>query len=385
MVNASLAAALISLIGQSLYRHDRMPFEHSAIAVFLVGFVILGGLFAIAAFNEWRARRRAAALRHAIEGNIGPVGPGECVLKGTIETDDPDGRAVAIELLQRLKTSISRSGFYHKWVEAARRVDARPFYLRLEDGRAVRVEPDQRTFVVNTLDGTQRTGPKERIRSAEVRNGDHVFVIGTLVEGYDPRAQVEGGYRGAKGQSLVLRARPGHAMLISTEVPTERYVRREGFHGIWALVFALAMLLVNGLAFGKFLLLATTGTHVMATVTERTREYHRSKNGGYYSYHITARYENISGHMVTVKDEISLEAFSSYETMPGARVPFVVSTASSRIAQVGTEPGVSIGVVLFSLSVSLFLAWAYAETARRTRPWYEQKYVVERYEEDPSV
>ncbi|MFO0559930.1 MAG: hypothetical protein U0269_18060 [Polyangiales bacterium] len=376
MPNASLSTALLSLIGQ-FSPVGRMSFENSAIAVFVVGFIMLGGLFAIAVFGEWRARRRAAALRRAVEGKIGPLAPGECVLKGTIETDDPDGRAIAIELLQTGQTYNTKNGVGHTWSETARRVDARPFYLRLEDGRAVRVEPDQRVFVVDTLDGTRRTEFNQRVRSAEVRKGDHVFVIGTLVEGYDPRAQVEGGYRGAKGKSLVVRAKTGRTMLVSTEVPTERHVRREGFHGNWALVFALAMLLVHGIGFGRFLLLATTGTPVTAAATERTREYHRTKNGGYYSYHLTARYENVSGHMVTVNDEISLNAFISDDTMPGARVPFVVSTASSRIAQVGSEPGVSVLAVIFSTMASLLLAGVYAATVKSTRPWYEQKRVVE--------
>lgn len=376
MPHTSLSPALLSLLGQ-LTPSGRMSFENSAIAVFVVGFVLLGGLFAIALFGEWRARRRAAALRRAVEGKIGPLAVGECVLKGTIETDDPEGRAIAIELLQTGKTFNTKNGIGHTWTETARRVDARPFYLRLEDGRAVRVEPDQRVFVVDTLDGARRTEFNQRVRSAEVRKGDHVFVIGSLVEGYDPRAQVEGGYRGAKGKSLVLRAKNGRSMLVSTEVPTQRHVRREGFHGNWALVFALAMLLVHGLGFGRFLLLATTGTHVTASVTDRTREYHRTKNGGFYSYHLSARYENVSGHMVTVDDEISLNAFLSDETAQGARVPFVVSTSSSRIAQVGTEPGVSVLAVIFATLASLLLGTIYWASVRGTRPWYEQKRVVE--------
>lgn len=376
MPQTALSPALLSLLGQ-LVPGSRLTFENSVIAVVVVGLALLGGLFATAVFGEWRARRRAAALRRAVEGKLGPLAPGEAVLKGIIETDEPDGRAIAIELLQTGQNFQNKNGVSHAWTETARRVDARAFYLRLEDGRAVRVEPDQRVFVVDALDGVRRLEFNQRVRSAEVRRGDQVFVIGALVEGYDPRAQVEGGYRGAKGKALVLRSPKGRAMLVSTEVPSERYVRREGFHGNWALGFALAFMLINGLAFGKFLVLATSGTSVMASVADRTMQYHRQKNGGYYSYHLQARYENVSGHMVTVEDEIHRNAFTDSEVAPGARVPFVVSTGSSRIAQIGTQPGVHAGAVVAAAFFSTMLALLYAVVVRATRPWYERKRVVE--------
>jgi hypothetical protein len=376
MPNAALSSALLSMLGQ-LAPSSRLSYEGSWLAVAIAGFAMLGGLFAIAVFGEWRARRRAASLRRAVEGKIGPLAAGECVLKGVIETDEPDGRAIAIELLQNGQNYNSKNGVGHTWTETARRVDARPFYLRLEDGRAVRVEPDQRVFVVDALDGTRRTEFNQRVRTAEVHRGDQVFVIGTLVEGYDPRAQLEGGYRGAKNKSLILRAPNRRSMLVSTEVPTERHVRREGFHGNWALVMGLAFLLVHGFGFGQFYMLAATGTTVMATVTDHSTQHHRTKNGGYRTYHLSARYENVSGHMVTVTDETSLNAYFSEQTAVGSRVPFVVASASSRLAQVGTQPGVSTLATILSGLAAAFLAMIYGITVSATRPWYEKKKVVE--------
>jgi|LNFM01.1.fsa_nt_gb hypothetical protein len=376
MHTASVHSSLLSLLAQHT-PHTRFDYDASWIAVSIVGFVLLGGLFFTAVFGEWRARRRAAALRQAIEGKIGPLAPGECVLRGVIETDEPDGRAVAIELLQTGQNYQTKNGMSHTWSETARRVDARAFYLRLEDGRAVRVEPDQRVFVVDTLDGTRRVEFNQRVRTAEVRKGDHVYVIGALVEGYDPRAQIDGGYRGAKGKSLIVRAPKGRAMLLSTEAPTERHVRREGFHGNWALVTALAFVLINGIAFGSFHVLAWTGTTVEASVVGRTSEYHRTKNGGYHSYHLQARYENVSGHMVTVNDEISRAAYTDELTEPGRRVSFTVSRSSARIAQIGNKPGVSAVAAFVSGLLSMILAGIYLATVRATRPWYDRKKVVE--------
>lgn len=376
MHTASIPSSLLSLVAQHS-SFTRFDYDQSWLGVAIVGFLLLGGLFFTAVFGEWRARRRAAALRRAIEGRIGPLAPGECVLRGTIETDEPDGRAIAVELLQVGQNYQTKNGMGHTWTETARRVDARAFYLRLEDGRAIRVEPDQRVFVVDALDGARRVEFNQRVRTAEVRKGDQVFVIGALVEGYDPRAQVDGGYRGAKGKSLVLRSSKGRAMLVSTEAPTERHVRREGFHGNWALATALAFVLVNGIAFGTFHVLAWTGTSVEATVVDRTQEYHRTKNGGYFSYHLKGRYENVSGHTVYVNDEISRVAYTANETEPGQRVTFTVSTASSRIAQIGNKPGVSVASVLISGFLSLILAAIYYGSVRATRPWYDRKKVVE--------
>ncbi|MBL8680824.1 MAG: hypothetical protein JNK05_16715 [Myxococcales bacterium] len=376
MQTASVSSSLLSLLAQHA-SFSRFDYDQSWVGVAIVGFLLLGGLFFTAVFGEWRARRRAAALRQAIEGKTGPLAPGECVLRGTIETDDPDGRAVAVELLQVGQNYQTKNGPAHTWTETARRVDARAFYLRLEDGRAVRVEPDQRVFVVDALDGARRVEFNQRVRTAEVRKGDQVYVIGSLVEGYDPRAQVDGGYRGAKGKSLVVRSSKGRAMLVSTEAPTERHVRREGFHGNWALLTALAFVLINGIAFGSFHILAWTGTNVEATVVERTQQYHRTKNGGYYSYHLRAQYENVSGHRVSVTDEVSRTAFTADETEPGRRVMFTVSPASSRIAQIGSKPGVTVASVLVSGLLSLILATIYYATVRGTRPWYDRKKVVE--------
>jgi hypothetical protein len=373
---ASLSTALLATLAR-LSPSSRLSFDASLIAVFVVGFGLIGGLLAVSVFGEWRARRRAAALRRAVEGKIGPLAAGECVLRGVIETDDPDGRAIAIELLQSGHTQQMKNGPQQVWQETARRVDARPFYLRLEDGRSVRVEPDQRVFVVDALDGTRRTEFNQRVRTAEVRRGDSVFVIGSLTEGFDPHAQIESGYRGAKSKSLVLRAPARRSMLVSTEVPTERHVRREGFHGNWALAFGVVFLLVHGLAFGRFHLLTLSGTNVQATVADRTQQYHRTKNGGYYSYHLAARYENVSGHTVSVTDEVSRDAFSDSETEPGQRVPFVVSTFSAGVAQVGTSPGISTFACLMSGFFTLLLAVAYGVSITSTRPWYERKRVTE--------
>jgi hypothetical protein len=376
MPTASLASSLLVALGQ-LAPPTRLSTQSSWIAVAFIG-LVLGSIFLTAVFGEWRARARTAALRRAIEGKIGPLAPGNCVLKGTIETDAPDGRAIAIELLQVGADHVSAQGTHHSWTEVARRVDARPFYLRLEDGRLVRVEPDSRTFVVDALDGVKRTDRNQRVRSAEVKHGDHVFVIGTLVEGFDPRAQIDGGYRGANGKSLVVRAPRGRSMLVSTEVPTQRHMRKEGFHGNWALGIATLLLMVHGLAFGNFYLLAFTGTPVEATVTELARRYHRSKTGGYYSYRLIARYENVSGNTVTVSDEVSPLAAYDEAVSPGSRVTFTVSTASARVAQVGRAPGVSVLAVILAAFAAIFTALLYVLSVLSSRPWYERKRVVER-------
>jgi hypothetical protein len=376
MIDLSLISSL-SLVGQTLAPSSRLTTEHSTIAVFVVGVLMAGGLLAVACLAEWRSRRRAAAMRAALSGKVGPLRPGQTVLRGIVETDTPDGRAVALELRQIGENIQGKNGMQHRWTEVSRSVDARPFYLRLEDGRAVRVEPDSRVFIVDQLDKVDRQIREVRTRIAEIRHGDMVYAIGTLVEGYDPKAQTESGYRGTNAKTLVLRAENRRAMLLSTEVPTERHVRREGFHGNWALAIAALMVAVHLFAFGTFEILALTGTEVRATVVERHSETHRTKNGSYQSYHLSAQYENVSGHINHVRDELNPSAFYAPETSAGQTVSFVVSRYSSGVAQIGASPGVSFAQMFISAMLTGLLGLLYVISIRTSRPWYEKSKVVD--------
>lgn len=376
MINALLQSPL-SLLGQSLTPLTRLSNENSTIAVIAVGLVLTGGLLLAACIGEWRARRRAAAMRAAISGKLGPLRAGQTVLRGMVESDSPDGRAVAVELRQVGQVIQTKSGPQAQWTEVDRTVEAKPFYLRLEDGRLVRVEPDQRVFVVDQLDDVRRDSRVTRTRSAVIRHGDMVFAIGDLVEGYDPRAQSDAGYRGTRAKTLVLRASKGRSMLLSTEAPSERHVRREGFHGNWALVLGALMLGIHLFAFGTFELLTFTGTNVNATVVERHTVLHRTKNGSHLSYHLSAQYENVTGHNVRVTDEIAPMAYGDAMTNEGASVPFVVSKYNSNVAQIGTAPelpSVNLGIAVL---LSLIVGFVYLGSIRQSRPWYEQRKVVE--------
>jgi hypothetical protein len=369
--------ASLALLAQ-LAPSSRASFTTSLVAVLVITVGLFGVPFVIAVLGEWRARRRAAALRLAVEGRLGPLKPGETVLAGVIESDDSPGRVVAVEMQQVRVTYAVKGGTQTRWDEVSREVSARPFHLRLEDGRSVRVEPDARTFVVDALDGTRNEFADRRVRSAEVSVGDRVFVIGTLAPGFDPRVQVQSGYRGQRSEALVLRPPAGGRMLVSTEVPTERHIRREGFHGNWAMVFAVALLLTHLTGFRTFDVLALSGEPVTATVTERTQRWVRLKNGGYYQQQVTAEYENVSGRRIVLRDDLSAAGGASL--LVGQPVTFVVSSFSANIAQV-ESPGISILSIVFSSLLGVLLCIVYGASERQNRPWYDQR----RFSEHPHA
>jgi hypothetical protein len=375
MPDPALSARLLLSVLAQLAPNSRVSYEKSLALVALVSLGLLGVPLAIGIVSEWRARRRAAALRRAVDGQLGPLVAGECVLAGVIESEDGPGRVVGVELHQKCTEIRTKNGTSYRWDETSRQVDARPFHLRLDDGRSVRIEPDGRTFVVDALDGVRMIDSKQRVRTAEVSAGDRVFVLGELVPGYDPRAQLQSGYRGDRAGSLVVRAHARRPMLVSTEVPSARHVRREGFHGNWALVFTVALLLTHLLAFRTFDVLALTGTRVEATVIDRTVRWESTKRGGHFRHFVTAQYENVSGRLVTIEDEVSP---ASVDTLAvGRRGVFTVSTFSAAIAAVGERPGVGGVAAFITIFLSGLLVFFYRLTTSASRPWYEQAKIVE--------
>ncbi|MDP3277163.1 MAG: hypothetical protein Q8Q09_18370 [Deltaproteobacteria bacterium] len=368
------SVSTLGLLAQTLSPTSRLDPQAGFVSVIAVGVLFTGALLAIATLNEWRARKRAASMRDAVAGKIGPLKVGDTVLRGTVETEEPHDVALAMQIYPIGFNQLKPNGQRAQAHEVVRRVDARTFYLRLEDGRAVRVEPDSQVFV-ETAPTSGIAGDDYRTsRRDEVRGGDQVYILGTLFEGNDPRVQSDAGYRGAPQRSLVMRAPRNGSMFVTNQTPTTRHLRREGFHGNWALLFgALAMVMHLG-AFGSYWVLLATGTQVQATVLETHMGRGPLRSG--LTNHVSARYENVSGHQVTVRDECAFPRENPEALADGARVPFVVSTYSAQIAQIGTNPSVSLVRIIAALLGLFAAAGAYALSTRASRPWFERIKIV---------
>lgn len=136
--------------------------------------------------------------------------------------------------------------------------DARSFYVVLEEGRRVRVEPE--LLAVN----------ERAAGDAFVAEG-LVHVAGILAKCDDPRA--DGG--------LVLRAAPGERMVISPTPLWMRAARRRFFHLVFAA--AIATLTTESVRFltWDYFRLAFTGKRIIATLTNQ-RPYRQWRLSGWW-------------------------------------------------------------------------------------------------------
>jgi hypothetical protein len=165
---------------------------------FVVDALATFGLGLVLVFTLWLRRHalRDAAEARSLEATANaPLRPGPATIVGHVDGGAGDA-FVTIELAQRRqKVQKSNGGGYVEWRETSRRVEARPFYVKRQNGERVRVEPDERVFLVDRLDGQggqegqedQAGGAGlERRRTATLRTGERVCVTGVLVPGIDP-------------------------------------------------------------------------------------------------------------------------------------------------------------------------------------------------------
>jgi len=148
--------------------------------------VVLLVLLVLAFSFAWALRAWRAQVRHASEAvarviTRTPPARGSVVLRGVVETAQPDRPAITVKLWENGTERQTKSGWVHTWTEERREVHAEPFDLWLEGAVAVRIEPDDDVFLVDALDAIEPGNP--RIRRAELTNGETAYVTGIMVAG----------------------------------------------------------------------------------------------------------------------------------------------------------------------------------------------------------
>ena len=88
---------------------------------------------------------------------------------------------VSIRIQQSGREYKVKSQLRHKWTEWNRLVEAKPFELRLASGATLRVEPGEDVLLVDWLGKEARPSANERVRVAELRPHERVFIEGELV------------------------------------------------------------------------------------------------------------------------------------------------------------------------------------------------------------
>jgi hypothetical protein len=215
--------------------------EASLWILVLFGGILLLGLLGLFAARYLRHRRRAAHYREAAKQANAPLKPGPTVVAGTV-ADEGEGPAVTIDIDQTGSQRRYKGSWVHRWSEQGRVVHVRPFYLSRPSGERVRVEPDERVFLVDKLDGLTVLGPARRRRSATLIAGESAYVVGVMTSGFDP---LKGGYRD-NGSALVLRPSGVEPMLISTEPLADRHTRAASLYRTLALSTLLMLALIHG-------------------------------------------------------------------------------------------------------------------------------------------
>lgn len=154
-------------------------FVISALSVVLATAAVLGFV---------RAHRRRALARRAAMDVAGtrPLVDGETVLTGIVEHAPGAEVAVRVEVVQAGSESEGSGGWSHRWVETDRRITVRPFYLRLDDGQRVRVEPPRDVDVADALDGKVLIDRHQRVLVAELVPGERIHARGSLDRSGDP-------------------------------------------------------------------------------------------------------------------------------------------------------------------------------------------------------
>lgn len=235
-----------------IVKRDSLGSSESAAALFWSLWLPIALGVAAARALERRHRRRAEA--ELAWTRTARLDDGPAVLRGSVETDGGD--AITVAITQRRKTFKDKQGRLHtSWVEARREVLPRPFRVQLDDGRAVRVEPDERVLLRDTIEAPEVPGVDLRRRAVRLRPGERVWVSGVLSGASSSTAAA---YREG-APTAVLRPGRGERMIVSTEAPGAFHTERAGHHRAWrrGMLWALAVAQLGVL--GDYTLIGLSG------------------------------------------------------------------------------------------------------------------------------
>jgi hypothetical protein len=344
--------------------------------VYGVGLVLLAGI--VQALVQWRhhtSRARAAAASVMTKE---PEAKGFAVLRGTVETEEPDRPAIVVTLTEHGTESERKKKWSHVWAEIDRSVRQEPFYLVLESGTRVRVEPGDDVFLVDTLDLVERGNP--RTRRASLENGETAYVSGVLEAGWHPRAETaQGGlYRGQVPSSGHVMRRGSERMLVSTEPLGERSQRLANAHRWMAIMLTFALALANGLVFSSTHVVHLFGEdQELDVVTTRTWET-RSRNSVTTHYAVIAAYPTGPGASTTLESEVNASTYYLAHNGTLKTIPFRVVPSHPSYYDVGTGPTRNSALVFFTVGLLGALTFIYLALLDGARAWYDRKRVIEK-------
>lgn len=336
-------------------------------SILIDGFGTLGVAIVTALALRHRARQlRDAAAADASTSVNRDLTPGSCVLRGRVEYSQDANWAVRVDVDQDGEDQETSGVWTYKWTEKNRRVHIAPFYVRLESGRRIRIEPSDDVLLVDDMDGVVRIDLKKRTRYAELVPGETIYASGLLVRAPDPEnSALTGGYRNA-AESLVLRPPASVSMLLSTEPLGARFRARAAFYAGAAKWIVSSAIFLHALFFG-FHARRYLGQTENASI-ERLEHYTTNDEGNeVFHYRVDVQTHDglqIVGHV----------PYSVYEQLtPGMQIPIRrIRGVLAKSSTIGS--GVTSHSRAWIFPVFLLIAWAaYRHLENTSRPWYERK------------
>lgn len=336
----------------------------SLLVVVLLGIVAIAALFALAMVHARRASRWAdqEATRAGAE-----LRPGRVLVQGIVEAAG-DAPVLGLTVLQRGRQFETDHDVRHLWTERARRVEARPFHLVLDDGTRVRVDADRRTIVVAPFAGSRAGGPAERARLAAIAPGARVWIDGVVRRGSP-----------SDGDAFVLAAaRPLGRLLVATAAPESFHRERAAWHRRWAKRFAFLFVALQLLAFGRYWALRFAGRVVEAPVASVHASQAAAPGGLVWHWIVKATWAAPQG-AIPLEDDTS-EAFFAQASpreragdgaigreKPAPTVRFLLLRGFPEVQSIGTRPTIDRSTAWRAAIVIAAFALAYAVRSWRTR------------------
>jgi hypothetical protein len=251
-------------------------------------------------------------------------------------------------------------------------VKARSFYIVRPSGERVRIEADKHVSLVDALDAIDPLEPKpplderieshgksprpdeERVRTATLVAGEHVYIAGTLERGFDPR---QSGYRDTPN-ALVMRPR-----LISTQplADSDRAVAR-GYRNI-ALAMSLILLSTHGVYFLRYHVLNLFGRQVQADITSTDSH--------------AAGVVTLQGYVIRAGELEGECDYGFYQRAKRGEVKQAPFLVAGPFHQLGTRPTEGIIKLVIFFYLSLCATGFSLAALSPKRPWWERAHICD--------
>lgn len=344
-----------------------------ALASLLVPLVVLGA--AALWLVCWREMRRAMdAAREAKElvAAQSALREGARFVAGKVEYAEGEPLAVRVTITQEGR-EIRGKSTSHEWNEIERRVEFRPFYLRLATGERVRIEPKGAdVLLVDKLDKEHWIETYRRMKRAELDVGEHAIAEGILRKTYDPESAGEG-YRGP-GTGWVLAPLAGKIHVSTESIERRHELRARSFRRGLVFVPLFAALAMTPLY--SYAKRATEGRDVEAQFYGR-RYFETRNNKGQVTPHWVARYDAGDGAV----REIEVDDYDYRTMLPEGQWSYSAFPQKIWVRQVEGSPlldalgrGNSMhgGWWLASALMMFFGVGGYVFSKHKHRRWYER-------------